>query len=58
MVAIMPNVWVQNCSNMNFCFWPPQKFQVLKMIKLAVLTDKETWFQYPCEIFKTFGLLI
>lgn len=43
MVAIVPNIWVQNGSNMYFCFWPPQKFQVTKMIKSAVLPDEETW---------------
>lgn len=58
MVSIVPNIWVQNCSNMYFCFWPPQTKNASKMIKLAVLPDEETWFQYPCEIFKTFGLLI
>jgi len=40
-----------------FIFQPPQKFKATK-IKLAVLPDEETWFQYPCEIFKQFGLLI
>lgn len=25
------------------------------MIQLAVLPDEETWFQYPCESFETFG---
>ncbi|KAF0754202.1 DUF4806 domain-containing protein [Aphis craccivora] len=54
MVAIVPNIWVQNCSNMYFCFWPPQKFQVTKMINSVVLPDEETWLQYPCEILKTF----
>lgn len=57
-VAIVPSKWVQNCSNMYFCFWLPQKFQVTKMIKSGVLPDEETWLQYPCEILKTFGLLI
>jgi len=58
MVATVPNIWVQNCSNLYFCFWPPQKFEVTKMIKSAVLPVEETWLQYPCEILKTFGLLI
>jgi len=33
-------------------------FGATKMIKSAVLPDEETWLQYPCEILKTFGLLI
>jgi len=55
-VAIVPNIWVQNFYDIFYCYWPPQKFKVAKMIKLAVLP--ETWFQYPCKVLKQFGMLL